>query len=115
MKRNVIGSGFKLQAMTPNEKLNEEIEKLWKKWCKADNCDVTGTQSFTQLLRMLVVRKKVDGGVLIVKRYVEGAEIPLQLQVFEVDELDGSVMTPRNAGARVVNGIEYNVSITKIA
>lgn len=107
-KRNVIGAGFRLQAMTPNEHLNEQIEKLWKKWCKAGNCDVTGTQSFTQILRMLVVRKKVDGGVLIVKRYVQDAEIPLQLQIFEVDELDGSVMTPRNANARVVNGIEYN-------
>lgn len=108
IKRNVIGAGFRLQAMTPNEKLNEQIEKLWKKWCKAGNCDVTGTQSFTQILRMLVVRKKVDGGVLIVKRYVDDAEIPLQLQIFEVDELDGSITTPINAGARVVNGIEYN-------
>lgn len=108
VKRNVVGSGYRLQAMTSNEKLNEEIEKLWKKWCKTGNCEVTGAQSFTQLLRMLVVRKKVDGGVLIVKRYVDNAEIPLQLQIFEVDELDGGVSTPRNLGCRVVGGIEYN-------
>ena len=44
-KRNVIGSGFTLQAGTPSGKLNSEIEHLWRKWCKARNCDVTGTQS----------------------------------------------------------------------
>ena len=48
-KRNVVGSGFTLQAKTSNSRLNKEIEALWKKWCKARNCDVTGTQSFTEI------------------------------------------------------------------
>ena len=30
--RNVVGKGFILQASTGNEKLNAEIEKLWKVW-----------------------------------------------------------------------------------
>ena len=107
-KRNVIGQGFRLQAMTQSEHVNEEIERLWKKWCKAENCDVTGVQSFTQMLRMMVVRKKVDGGILIVKRYVDDHEIPLQLQLFEVDELDYSFVTPKDPSHRVVGGIEYN-------
>ena len=106
-KRNVIGQGFRLQAMTRSERLNAEIEKWWKYWCKPENCDVTGNQSFNQLLRMCVVRKKVDGGVLIVKRYVDDTKIPLQLQILEVDELDsGAVSADRTH--RVVNGIEYN-------
>lgn len=103
-KRNVIGSGFRLQAATESEKLNDKIEKLWKEWCKPKNCDVTGSQSFTQMLRMMVVRKKVDGGILVVKRYVDGAKIPLQLQLLEVDELDGS----HDMNGRTVGGIEYN-------
>lgn len=107
-KRNVVGAGFRLQAMTGREKLNEDIERLWRKWCRAENCDVTGVQSFTQILRMAVVRKKVDGGILIVKRYPEDAEIPLQLQLLEVDELDGTSTKPNAQGHRVVNGIEYN-------
>ena len=49
--RNVVGKGFILQASTGNEKLNAEIEKLWKVWCKKRNCDVTGTQSLNQMLR----------------------------------------------------------------
>ena len=43
-KRNVVGRGFTLQASTPSTKLNKELEELWKKWCQARNCDVTGTQ-----------------------------------------------------------------------
>lgn len=106
--RNVVGKGFILQAETGNENLNAEIEKLWKIWCKKRNCDVTGTQSLNQILRMIVRRKKVDGGVLLVKRITGGGVLPLQLQVFEVDELDGSQVAPKHKGNRVVGGIEYN-------
>ena len=63
-KRNVIGSGFQIQAKTPSTELNKELEKLWKKWCKARNCDVTGTQSLNQMLRMAVERKNAASGVI---------------------------------------------------
>ena len=106
--RNVVGKGFILQASTGNEKLNAEIEKLWKVWCKKRNCDVTGTQSLNQMLRMAVRRKKVDGGVLLVKRITRGGVLPLQLQMFEVDELDASQVAPKHKGNRVVGGIEYD-------
>lgn len=56
--RNVIGGGYTLQARTSSEELNVQIEYFWKLWCKKKNCDVTGTQSFQQILRMLVKRKK---------------------------------------------------------
>ena len=68
-KRNVIGRGFQLQAKTSKTSINKELERLWKKWCKARNCDVTGQQSLNEILRMAIVRKKVDGGILFVKRY----------------------------------------------
>lgn len=106
--RNVVGAGFTLQADTGDDALNEEIEKLWRKWTKARNCDVTGQQSFDQILRMAVRRKKVDGGILFVKRYTKNGVVPFQLQMFEVDELDSSRMTPKHKGNRVVGGIEYN-------
>ena len=106
--RNVVGKGLILQADTSNAALNGEIEKLWKVWCKKRNCDVTGTQSLDQILRMAVRRKKVDGGILFVKRYTSNGVIPFQLQMFEVDELDASQMVPKHKGNRVVGGIEYN-------
>lgn len=95
-KRNVIGTGFRLQARTKNEALNTELENLWKKWCKARNCDVTGTQSLNQMLRMAVERKHVDGGILFVKRYTKDGFLPLSIQMVEVDELDTMQVMPKN-------------------
>lgn len=107
-KRNVIGEGFKLQARTSKDKFNTEIEALWRKWTKARNCDVTGQQSFNQMLRMAVVRKKVDGGVLFKKCYTRGGIVPFKLQMLEVDELDTSQYTPKNPNNKIIDGVEYD-------
>lgn len=107
-KRNVVGNGFQLQAKTKKASVNKDLEKLWKKWCKARNCDVTGTQSLNQILRMAVVRKKVDGGILFVKRYTRDGILPFSLQMIEVDELDTTQIIPSTGTHRVIGGIEYN-------
>lgn len=107
-KRNIIGSGFILQAKTPDVELNKQIEKAWKKWCKKQNCDVTQTQSLNQMLRMAVNRKKIDGGILFIKRYTRDGMIPFKLQMIEVDELDITETAPKHKGNKVVGGIEYN-------
>ncbi|OLN21410.1 phage portal protein [Domibacillus antri] len=104
-ERNVVGNGFKLQAKTTDEELNETIEKLWKEWCKPRNCDVTAQQSFNEMCRMSVRRKKVDGGIFIIKRYTRGGIVPFTLQLREVDDLD--TMQQSRSG-RIINGIEYN-------
>ena len=95
-ERNIIGGGFSLQAQTKEPELDEQIEKAWKKWCKKRNCDVTGTQSFAQMLRMAVHRKKVDGGVLFIKRYTSEGYVPFKLQMIEVDELADDYLQPHN-------------------
>ena len=107
-ERNVVGAGYTIQARTSDENLNKQLEQYWKLWCKKQNCDVTGTQSFNQILRMVVERKKIDGGILIHKVYTEGGLIPFKLQCLEVDELDISVMNPRKKENKVVGGIEVN-------
>lgn len=108
-KRNVIGSGFQIQAKSKNSKVNKELERLWKKWCKARNCDVTGMQTLNEMLRMAVVRKRVDGGVLFVKRYTTDGMIPFSIQMVEVDELDTGFQSPHDPkNNKVVGGIEYN-------
>jgi len=107
-KRNVIGGGYTLQARHEKEEVNDELEGLWKSWCKKQNCDVLGMQSFNQILRMLIRRKKIDGGVLIVKRYTKNGVIPLQLQILEVDELDITRSQPKYKNDKVIGGIEIN-------
>lgn len=107
-KRNVVGGGYQIQAKTGNDELNKQIEKLWKRWCKKQNCDVTGTQSLNQIIRMAVERKKIDGGIIFVKRYTNDGIVPFKLQMFEVDELDNEAMIPKKKGNKVCGGIEYN-------
>lgn len=107
-KRNVVGKGYTLQARTSKPKLNAQLEKLWKEWTKPKNCDVTGQQSFNQILRMMVERKIIDGGVLVHKCYTSGGVLPFKLQILEVDELCPTWSAPHAQGNRVVNGIEYN-------
>lgn len=107
-KRNVVGGGFRVQAKTEETDLNKEIEKAWKRWCKKQNCDVTGRQSLNQIIRMAVERKKIDGGILFVKRYTKDGLVPFKLQMIETDELDSGTIWPKNEGNKVVGGIEYN-------
>ncbi len=107
-KRNVYGSGYTLRAKTGDEKIDGALTKAWVRWCKKRNCDVTCTQNFNQLMRMCVQRKKVDGGILILKRYTDQGFIPFQLQAIEVDELDVTQIQPKHEGNKVVGGIEYN-------
>lgn len=107
-KRNVVGAGFTLQAKTGSAKRNADLERLWQKWTKKRNCDITGQQSLTEMLRMAVVRKKVDGGIFFVKVYTNSGMIPFKLQLLEVDELDSLQIRASQNGNRVVNGIEYD-------
>lgn len=107
-RRNVVGRGYRLKPETGDTDLNERITLLWEEWCKARNCDVTGRQSLTEQLRMWAQRKKVDGGILIVKRYTRAGVIPFQIQTLEVDELDNAALTPHYKGNQVVGGVEYN-------
>lgn len=107
-KRNVYGAGYRLRTNTGDQELDRSLEKLWMKWCKKENCDVTGTQCFDEMMRMAVRRKKVDGGILFLKRYTDGGLVPFKLQAIEVDELDTTSMKPSKEGNKVVGGIEYN-------
>lgn len=107
-KRNVVGGGYHVQVKIDDQELNKKIEQAWKKWCKKQNCDVTGTQSLNQIIRMAVERKKIDGGILFVKRYTKDGFVPFKLQMVEVDELDLGTVKPKYSGNKVVGGIEYN-------
>lgn len=107
-RRNVVGYGYTLQAQTSDDAVNERLESLWKQWCKAEHCDVTGDQSLVQMARMALTRKKVDGGILIRKCYSGNWLVPLQLQALEVDELDTGWAQPHRKGNLVVSGVEYD-------
>ena len=107
-ERNVIGGGYTIQPKTGNPTLNDELIRLWDIWCKKQNCDVTCTQSFIQMMRMALVRKKIDGGIIFLKRYTSDGLVPFKLQMLEVDELDISAVATQSEGNKIIGGIEYN-------
>lgn len=106
--RNVVGKGFNLQVKTDDTEWNSLLESAWREWCKPGNCDVTGQYSLTEILSMIVRRKLVDGGILLVKIYDKDAKIPFQIQLREVDDIDsfGQLKSPQ--GNLIVDGIEVN-------
>lgn len=107
-RRNVVGKGFTLQATSFDEGFNLEAEKVWRRWCKAKNCDITGKQSLREILNMLVERTIVDGGLILVKTVVKGERYPFKLQLREVDDLDTSGFNAPKNGNVVVGGVELD-------
>ncbi len=115
LERNVVGTGIKLQAKvkktdgSEDEELNEQIEELWKEWCRPINCDVTGHQSFQEMQAMAMRRLCVDGGSIFVKVYTDSGLLPFKLQAREVDELDTSIYYRGPGGQkRIYGGIEMD-------
>ena len=112
---NVVGNGFTLQAKVKDDNQNDisdinvKIERLFKKWCRHKNCDVSGQSSFKELCEMAIRRMKVDGGIIFIKVYDNKGEFPFKLQAIEVDELDSSLQSVyTNSKSRIVSGIEID-------
>jgi len=110
-ERNVIGDGMTLQAKIPetvpnHETLNKKVEELWKEFCKAENCDVTGSQSMEEIEEMIIRRYIVDGGIFIVKVTTKDKEFPFKLQIRSVDELSNTAVIGQ--ANRIVEGVELD-------
>ncbi|MDY7990678.1 phage portal protein [Paenibacillus polymyxa] len=114
--RNVVGTGITLQSKVSHDlpgniegEFNRQIERLWKEFCKAENVDITGTQSLEEIEDMSIRRYIVDGGIFLVKVYVKNTKFPFKIQVRSVDELDtkNTIVTP-SQGNRIVEGVEID-------
>ncbi|BFH14987.1 phage portal protein [Paenibacillus melissococcoides] len=109
-QRGVIGEGLALQSKAEGGAA-ETITRLWKEWTKAENCDVTASQDFTEQLETILTRRIVDGGIFIVKVYTEDKRFPFKLQLRTVDELDttsgtfGIESTNKN---EIIDGVEID-------
>lgn len=110
-ERNVVGSGFQLQAKTDDEEFNKNAQELFTKWQKAKNCDISERFSFFEMQNLSIRRTKVDGGLLFIKNYESNGILPFCLQMREVDEIDESIFSytnKTNDGNRIINGIEVD-------
>lgn len=114
-KRNVVGTGFKLQMKIRNndgsydEKKNTIFESLYKEWEFPENCDLAGRLSFPAMCRMAIDRYMVDGGTFFIRCETPGGLIPFKLQMREVSELDNTFTnTQLQNGNLIVSGIEVD-------
>jgi lambda family phage portal protein len=95
---NVVGTGVRLQAQVRkqrggklDQKINDQIERAWKKWGRADSCDVAGKLCFDDLTRNAVSAWAESGECMI--RLIRGrqfgdSEVGFALQLMESDMLD---------------------------
>ena len=108
-ERNVVGTGVVLQARVlgrdgeEDDRLNDQIERLWKAWCKPGNCELSGRLSLAEVQQLIVRRRFIDGGILLLKVYEAGR---FCLQLLEVDDLDTAVQ--QYGGNRVIGGVEVD-------
>lgn len=107
-ERNVVGKGFNLQVRTDDAEWNNEVEDLWAEWCRPGNCDVTGRFCMTEILKLIVRRRIVDGGILALRVTDKSSAIPYRLQLMEVDNIRGDGSIKSEAGNPVIGGIEVN-------
>ena len=106
--RNVVGTGIKPQVRTGDEALNRRIETLWREWTAAENCDITGQQSFEELQAMLLRRKIVDGEILIKKVVARKGRHPLKLQVIKSDPLSSFMIYAPKTNNVIRSGVELD-------
>ena len=95
---NVVGTSVRLQAQVRkqrggklDQRINDQIERAWKKWGHADSCDVAGKLCFDDFTRQAVSAWVESGECLI--RLIRGkqfgdSEVPFALQLLESDMLD---------------------------
>lgn len=113
--RNVVGTGIKPQARTGDEALNRRIETLWREWTAAENCDITGQQSFEELQAMLLRRKIVDGEILIKKVVARKGRHPLKLQVIKSDPLSSFMIYAPKTNNVIRSGVELDDYLRPLA
>lgn len=113
--RNVVGTGIKPQARTGNERLNKEIESLWKEWTRPENCDITSQQTFEEMQAMLLRRKIVDGEILVKKVIDKRGRFPLKLQVIKSDLLSQYLLRAPKTNNVIRSGIELNDHLQPLA
>lgn len=115
IQSNVVGKGIPFQAQVKKQRgnkldqaVNDQIEQVWSKWCRAQYCHTAGRLSFSDIERLLIRSVAESGEVLvrIVKQPFGGSPVPMALEVLEADWLDD-----RMTGRAGENGNEIRMGV----
>ena len=115
LSANVVGTkGIRLscKARDDNGQLdlvgNQIIEREFAKWCKKQNCTVTGKLSFVDAQQLFVTTLARDGEVLV--KHVKTNENPYgySIQFIEADHLDEEYDLKLKDSGSIRMGVEVN-------
>ena len=120
-KNNVVGEqGIKMQSKStdasgkPDRAANDAIEREWRKWGKAKNCDLMGMSSFVEMQKQLIQSEFVDGEYCVILHRIKKYPF-LQLEIIDPELLDVDYNLELKNGGRIKFGVEYNVSGRPVA
>ncbi|MFM0479108.1 phage portal protein [Paraburkholderia strydomiana] len=100
---NAIGTGVQAKFA------DKALQKVWKSWVK--ECDASGLLDFYGLQAQAYRAWKESGEVLLRFRSrlpQDGMDVPLQLQMLEIDYLDSLKVGPVDGGF-IVAGVQFNL------
>ena len=115
LSANVVGTkGIRLscKARDDNGQLdivgNKIIEQQFAKWCKKENCTVTGTLSFIDAQKLFIETLARDGECLI--KHVKTTDNPFgySIQFIEADHLDEELTEIASNKNKIRMGVECN-------
>ena len=116
---HTIGDGLKFQSHAANASGNFDdqsivkIEDSFKRW--ADEADVTGKQTFYELMRLAKRQEIESGEFLLIKRFIRDRSryLPLCYQSVETDWLTDNQTGQIPKGNDIEQGIEYSKATGK--
>lgn len=116
VEQNLVGEkGFILQAQAkdPSGKLdtaaNDALEAWWRKWQRAENCDITGRRNFRRTCKIAAKTAAKDGEFMI--REITGSAAPMgyALQLLDPQRCPVDYSVDKLSGGRFIRqGIEFS-------
>jgi lambda family phage portal protein len=117
VQNNVVGTGIGMQAQVVNgrgklqDKINDQIEEAWEKWCERKTCHTAGMLGFQDIERLIAGNLVENGEVLIrkVRQSFGDGRIPYALEVIEADRLMEQWQTAKAPNGNAIRmGVEMD-------
>ena len=114
---NVVGSGIGVQAqvMTSrkvlNDRVNDDIEEVWKEWSQGKRCHTGGTLHFNDFER-IVMGQVFEAGEVFIRKHYQGfgdSDVPFALELIEAERVPhGFQPNGTMTGVRTRMGVEID-------
>jgi lambda family phage portal protein len=108
---NTVGYGIEPAILSRSKARIRRLEDIWRRWAGSVQCDAEGRKNMAGIQAQVMRTVAESGEALVVRRRRgsgAGLAVPIQLQVFEPDQIDSLKNGPTEDGGRIVQGVEYD-------